>query len=814
MTESAWRDGYWRDARWLVICLATILIVTFSPFIVGPFSLLTSASDAPSLYASGAVRAQPSAAPVKEADPGGADWQSEAWLRFEHDALFVAHRAPWWDPYDGYGQPFAAAQASQPFFPLTLAAAVAPSPRMWNVYIVARLFLAGAFAGLFLLFYGGRCAALASGVATAFAGYYLLYYSMPHLSVETLLPAVLWSTEWLIRRPGIAAFCVLSSFIGMLHLGGMPESAAITVGVATVYLLIRVAMDAPTRVPFARIGIFAGANVLGAGIGAAMLLPFIDYLPSAFDTHRGGGPPVGLGFDGYGAARAVFQRLAPLSYGPPYNSVTDRSFTGYSGLRGWFGTGAAVGASIALLSLFRPTRERTASAHTGAIVALAVLGIGMLAKSVGSPWINWIGWLPALRLIVFPKYGEVVIDVAAALLCGLGIAAFERGRRPEPWVPMTALAAVALGLTLGFRAALAVVPETVHASFLYGSAAFAVVVLTLLGIVLFARPQLTAALFATLVCVEAIANYYVPMYGFVASIPRDAANAWAGAPYVTALHRIDADGRRVLGAGGMLWPEWAGAMRLDDPAALDAMYPSRFLPFVGNFLHPRIPSSRDLLDRFDGSGDSPLTTHDAERWMTLSSLGFVVLPAGADLPDRHFTRVYDADARIYAYDAPLPRASIFHHVRIARNDRAALALLRDPAVDVRDTLILSEPAGAAQTATSNASFSPAEGAHITGRDVTSVDIDATLASPGFVMLNDTELPGWIAAVDGAPAPILHADYLFRAVHVTSGRHHIRFAYRSAADRNGAAITALSVIALALTATFAWLRRRRSFRTAA
>ncbi len=183
------------------------------------------------------------------------------------------------------------------------------------------------------MFYGGRCAALASGVATAFAGYYLLYYSMPHLSVETLLPAVLWSTEWLIRRPGIAAFCVLARSSACCISAGCRKAPQSLLGVATVYLLIRVATDAPTRVPFARIGIFAGANVLGAGIGAAMLLPFIDYLPSAFDTHRGAAVrPSGWGSTATAArrlstARAVVVRAA-------VQQRDGRPFTGYSGLRG------------------------------------------------------------------------------------------------------------------------------------------------------------------------------------------------------------------------------------------------------------------------------------------------------------------------------------------------------------------------------------------------------------------------------------------------------------------------------------------------
>ena len=37
-------------------------------------------------------------------------------------------------------------------------------------------------------------------------------------------------------------------------------------------------------------------------------------------------------------------------------------------------------------------------------------------------------------------------------------------------------------------------------------------------------------------------------------------------------------------------------------------------------------------------------------------------------------------------------------------------------------------------------------------------------------------PGWIAEIDGKPAPVLRADVLFRGVEVPPGHHRVVFRY--------------------------------------
>ena len=60
-----------------------------------------------------------------------------------------------------------------------------------------------------------------------------------------------------------------------------------------------------------------------------------------------------------------------------------------------------------------------------------------------------------------------------------------------------------------------------------------------------------------------------------------------------------------------------------------------------------------------------------------------------------------------------------------------------------------------------------------------IELDVTLDAPGVLVLADTWYPGWQATVDGVPAALLRANYLFRAVLLPAGQHRVQFDYRPA-----------------------------------
>jgi hypothetical protein len=78
-----------------------------------------------------------------------------------------------------------------------------------------------------------------------------------------------------------------------------------------------------------------------------------------------------------------------------------------------------------------------------------------------------------------------------------------------------------------------------------------------------------------------------------------------------------------------------------------------------------------------------------------------------------------------------------------------------------------------------------------------VTLGAELASPGYVVLLDRYDPNWHAMIDNQEIPILRANHIFRAVKADTGNHVIRFYYQQRGLRAGAALSACSILLLAV-----------------
>jgi hypothetical protein len=87
-----------------------------------------------------------------------------------------------------------------------------------------------------------------------------------------------------------------------------------------------------------------------------------------------------------------------------------------------------------------------------------------------------------------------------------------------------------------------------------------------------------------------------------------------------------------------------------------------------------------------------------------------------------------------------------------------------------------------------------------------VTIDVESSQAGYLVLADSNYPGWRAFIDSRPTAIFTANFLFRGIDLPAGRHSVRFEYRPASVRWGAAG---SVVGLILLAAAAFLDRRVS-----
>lgn len=213
---------------------------------------------------------------------------------------------------------------------------------------------------------------------------------------------------------------------------------------------------------------------------------------------------------------------------------------------------------------------------------------------------------------------------------------------------------------------------------------------------------------------------------------------------------------------------------------------------------PRGEAGWDYLARFDW--ESPFTP---QRIVVrqLAATGTVVL-RGASLVDSRtaahaaltlpadgaFRRVYSGDVKIYQNEQALPRARVVGRVTAVADDAAALARLAAPDFDPAREVVIGEDelaaAGlaAADFATDTASDAPPT---VLEYRAERAAFDLTLAAPGVLVLADTWFPGWQVQVDGQPAALLRADYLFRGVALNAGQHRVVLTYRPASLRRGA-----------------------------
>lgn len=78
-------------------------------------------------------------------------------------------------------------------------------------------------------------------------------------------------------------------------------------------------------------------------------------------------------------------------------------------------------------------------------------------------------------------------------------------------------------------------------------------------------------------------------------------------------------------------------------------------------------------------------------------------------------------------------------------------------------------------------------------DANAVTVEVNAAYDAWLILADTDYPGWIASVDGQPAPIYRANGAFRMIQVPVGTHTVRFEYYPAWVLPGVFISLVSIL---------------------
>lgn len=158
-----------------------------------------------------------------------------------------------------------------------------------------------------------------------------------------------------------------------------------------------------------------------------------------------------------------------------------------------------------------------------------------------------------------------------------------------------------------------------------------------------------------------------------------------------------------------------------------------------------------------------------------------------------YRQVHSGDVKIYENLAVLPRAFVVHQAEVVADEVQAVAALSRPDFDPGQRLVRyqqgDEPLGVEQTGAA----APDDRVELVSYAPERVEVAVELAASGWLVLMDTDYPGWQASLDGHPAEIRTANLAFRAVAVPAGAHTVVFEFRPQSVRWGGWISGVTLL---------------------
>jgi hypothetical protein len=735
-------------------------------------------------------------------------------VRVGERSLYQDKVYPLWNPYVFLGMPSFASGAYNPLiyppdWPLALIARVIPLPEL--TWMLLYYFLGGLFLFLLAREWGARPeGALLGAAAFVFAPNLVAVGSHGHgsqLVNSAYLPLILWLAARWMRRGGLHLLGWLALAGGFQMLRGHAQIVFYTWLAVGLYLVVDLAFGlarraepggGPAPIPagtrLARALGVGAAMALAFGIAAFYNLPLRDY---ARHSIRGGGPDGGVGME-----YATAWSLAPWEL----PTLVIPGAVGFGGETYWGGMPFTDYANVYLGVITLALALPAALGGGGAPRLFALLLAGLaLAIALGrhTPLYGFLyQHLPLFNKFRVPVMIVLLLQLAAGLGLAWGWTAVlgEPAARQRHLGRLLGILAVALAGTLVLalvgqegwreayvRTALAKRPEigalaagAAYQGFVGDLVRACLLGLLGVGLALLAARRKVGAGWAS---VGALALLLVELWPVsqrvMAPVLGPRAPAAPGEDKDDVIEFLEKAGPpgsfRVLPLAEFQSNRFAGF----EVASLGGYHAAK----------PRL--FQDLMDA---------RALDSPAWWRLLNVRFVVSPQPLDLPG--LLPVHRGSAYVYALPA-LPRATVVGRYRVATHPRAILDSIAAGSSDGAELAWLERDPGL--------ELGPVGGARaeIARYALHHVAVEVETPGPALVRLADLWHPDWVAVLDGAPAPVLRADYLLRAVPVPAGRHRVEFRYRSPAVRLGLLVSLGSLAASLGLLAVGILRRRRA-----
>ncbi len=211
-------------------------------------------------------------------------WQFVPWLELARQEI-GSGRLPLWNPYQNGGAPLLGNSQSALGSPLVWPALVLGVAGGWNLSLLLRLLVAFGGAFLWLRDLGrSRSAAILGATVFSLSCPFVAWLEHPQTLTLAPLPLLLFFARRVARKPSRGSFLGLTLTTCVVITGGHPESALLAALLAAAVTLRESKGIRATVAPLS-------AAVLGAGLAAPFLFPFIEYLSLSDARLEGGRHP-------------------------------------------------------------------------------------------------------------------------------------------------------------------------------------------------------------------------------------------------------------------------------------------------------------------------------------------------------------------------------------------------------------------------------------------------------------------------------------------------------------------------------------------
>src|SRR5881296_1655288 len=369
-------------------------------------------------------------------------WGAEWWHRLGH--------VPLWNPELFGGLPFVAAGHGDIFYPTSFLRLVLPVETVVNVNFVLHFILAGVFTYLLLRrLHVSWTGSVIAGLAYELSGLIASYPSPGHdgkLFASAALPLAFLALVMALRDKRWEGYALLAIAVALSLLGHFQIAyyLLIAAGLFAIYLTFGENTSEPGAQKYLRLVFTLGAVLLGFGLAAIQLLPFIQYIPFS---------PRAQGYHGFEGS---------TSFAIPWAHVPEFVLKHFAGSRETYWGPNVVKLHSEYLGL-----PVVALAALGALASerrrlvLWVGGLGLLfllvSLGAGTPFYRvWWAVMPLVKKTRAPGMAFFVVAFVVALLAGMGAERLERKEgRPHLTAWLVVAGVVALLAVTGVFGAMA-----------------------------------------------------------------------------------------------------------------------------------------------------------------------------------------------------------------------------------------------------------------------------------------------------------------------------------------------------------------------